>query len=88
MQLLAPSPTALDLEIPHWLKAFTRQAEGVVEIVVYRSLQMREKSPRFEPVRSFLGKHEVTLSYREIVEDENMFLCKAEYSVYRILGDL
>jgi hypothetical protein len=74
----------LSVEIPHWLFAASREPEGdsPAKLIVYRSLQLRKTSPRFAEVQRFIDAHEVSLVERVIVEDDDMFLCRAEVSTY------
>lgn len=68
----------IDIVRPHWLIA-TGDA-GRIEVL--RSLQLRETSPMFAPVKDYIDRHGLVLAARETFEDDNWFLCRVEMSVY------
>ena len=68
----------LQINLPHWLIA-TGDPERVE---VLRSLQLRESSPRFAPVREYLDRHGLVLAARQTFDDDDWFLCRVEVSVY------
>ncbi len=70
-----------------WVYAGSVQALGSGFVVVYRSVWLRETSPKLAEVHEFIGRHEGELLCAPVeVEDERIVHRKAILSIYRVQG--
>lgn len=72
----------LDIARPAWLFARTCRIVNQAALVVYRSPQLRESSPMYQPVREFLELFEVEIHRKGMFFDADMMLAHGELTVF------
>jgi len=68
------------------LYASTVQLPNAVGLVVYRSTMTRDTDLIYKPVAELLASQPHTILWRENVQDQDMFMAQAEYTIYQF-GD-